>query len=737
VNPIFPADVVSFLGFGGALVLIARGVRPDLPRECRLLLGVGLGIYTFVGFSNVLQSASATEALDVYEDYAELLFIPFFAYFVYSYGAAQETVRREATEAALRASQAQYRTLVDNVDLGISLIDSSYRVVMANAVQIRLLGRTKGSLAGKECFRSFERRDGVCPHCPGRRAMETGTPQTEVIDHRKEDGSPLTVRVQAFPIPVPGGGAAGFIEVTEDVTERTRAERALQEAEDRLRQIVEVAFEGLAVSEQGRFVEVNEGFASAFGCRPAELVGSEILERVAPECREDVAEKIRAGHDRPYESCCLRRDGTPFPVEVCGRATTYQGRPARVTALRDLTERKNAEKARRRLERQLQETQKLESLGVLAGGIAHDFNNILMGLMGNADLALLRLPPESPVRENVQRVLALAERAAELTRQMLAYSGKGQYLLCAVDLSDLVRDCAQLLAASVSKKADLRLETADHGPRILADASQLRQVVMNLVTNASEALGEGQGTITVTTGEAQADRSYLARARLGEGLEPGSYAFLEVTDTGCGMDEETRSHLFDPFYSTKFTGRGLGLAAVLGITRAHHGAILVTSQPGRGTAVRVLFPPGKPATAGEERTRAASLPRGEAAAVLVVDDESEVREVGRIALETAGYRVLTAVDGQDAVDVFRAHQADIGAIILDATMPRLSGAEALQEIRVLRPDVPVLLSSGYREADARERFGGVGIQGFLQKPYRTSVLVEKVGAVLAPSRSRT
>jgi len=736
VSAILAADVLSFLGFGGALLLLARGTRADLPRECRILLGVGLGIYTFVGFSNLLQSSGLTEALDLYEDYAELLFIPFFAYFIYSYGAAQETAKRKATEAALRASQAQYRTLVDNIDLGISLIDSSYRVVMANAAQARLLGRTPSPYTGKNCFRSFAERDDACPHCPGKRAMETGAPYTQELDTLRDDGTALTVRIHAFPVPPAQGEPAGFIEVVEDVTERTRAERVLKETEDRLRRIVEVAFEGIAVSEKGRFVEVNEGFASTFGFRPGELVGTEILDRVAPEYRQDVQEKILAGYDRPYEAVCLRRDGTAFPVEVCGRSTTYQGRPARVTALRDLTERKHAEEERKRFERQMQESQKLESLGVLAGGLAHDFNNILMGLMGNADLALLRLPAESPVRDHLNRIMASAERAAELTRQMLAYAGKGQYLAGPIDLSSLVRDLAQLLAAAVSKKAKLRLETGEKLPVILGDTAQLGQILINLVTNASEALGEGRGSITVATGEVEADRGYLARAHLGEGLEPGRYAYLEVTDTGCGMNTETQGRLFDPFFSTKFAGRGLGLAAVLGITRAHRGAIQVKSEPDRGTSVRILFPPAEPTATREKEARyLVSTPTGQAAAVLVVDDEPAVREVARAALEAAGYQVLTAADGREGAEIFRTRAREIGAIVLDATMPRLSGAEALQEIRGVRPGVPVLLSSGYREEDARERFGQAGIQGFLQKPYRTAELLEKVGNLLTQPRS--
>ncbi|MBE0618878.1 MAG: PAS domain S-box protein, partial [Proteobacteria bacterium] len=601
------ADVLSAAGFLGALALVPRVPRRVLPKECRVLLGVCLGIYGFVGVSNLCQSVGLTEALDVYEDYAELLFIPFFAYFVYAYGTAAEIGRRRATEAALRQSEERYRALVDNVDMGISLIDASFRVVMANPAQRRLFRGAAERPDEQFCFRTFGKRQEVCPVCPGRRAMETQQPQTEVVEHRREDGTPLTVRIHAFPTPGADGSPGGFIEVVEDVTEQRRAEQALREAEDRLHQVVDAAFEGIAVSEAGRFVEVNDGFASAFGFTPAELLGTEVLDRVAPEARPDVAEKLRSGYDRPYESLCMRRDGSRFPVEVCGKGITYQGRPARVTALRDLTQRKRAEEERRRLEDQMQQAQKLESLGVLAGGIAHDFNNLLMGIMGNADLTLLRLEREAPERAYVERIVASAQRAAGLTRQMLEYAGQSRFQIAPLDLPSVLQDMRPLLAAAVSKKAELQLQVPAELPSVSGDASQLRQVVMNLVTNASEALGTKPGIVAVSAGVMDADATYLAGTHLSAALSPGPYAYVEVSDSGCGMTQETLDRLFDPFFSTKFLGRGLGLAAVLGIVRAHGGAIRVWSEPGRGTTVRILLPlssaagdPHAPGAPGEE-----------------------------------------------------------------------------------------------------------------------------------------
>lgn len=590
-------DVVSALGFLGALILLWRVPTHVLPRECKVLLGVGLAIYAFVGVSNVAETTGLTHRFDVYEDYAELLFIPFFVYFIYAYGTAQEMGRRQATEAALRESEARYRSLVDHIDLGILLIDDSRRVLMANEAAGRLLGPSPQELIGELCCKVLAGRDTVCSDCPGTTVLATGLPQTGIVCHPRPGGAALELRVQAFPLGGNGGRVSGFIEVLEDVTEQRRRERLAEEADDRLRQIVELAFEGICVTEDGRFVEVNEGFAATFGFRPAELVGTAVLDRVAPECREDVAQKIREGYERPYEAVCLRRDGTHIPVEVCGKSAIYRGRPARVTALRDLTGRKQIEDERRRVEQQLQQTQKLESLGVLAGGIAHDFNNLLMGILGNADLALMRLPTGSPERTQVERIVTAAERASELTRQMLSYAGQGPFLPGPLDLGGLLRGMAPLLQAAVGRKARIRIATDPDLPAIQGDESHLRQVVLNLVTNAAEALGDEGGEVSISAGAVEADEAYLSGTCLHEALPPGPYAWFEVADTGCGMDEETRNRLFDPFFSTKFLGRGLGLPACLGIVRAHRGAIRLESEPGRGTTVRVLLPLPPPAAA--------------------------------------------------------------------------------------------------------------------------------------------
>ncbi len=397
----------------------------------------------------------------------------------------------------------------------------------------------------------------------------------------------------------------------------------------------------------------------------------------------------------------------------------------------DITEVRQAAEERQKLEAQIQHGQKLESLGVMAGGIAHDFNNLLMTILGNADLALMDMAPEAPERESVGEIGQAARRAAELTNQMLAYSGHGTSKFRPLDLSKLVEEMAHLLEVSHSKKAILNYDFSKGLPAIKADASQLRQVVMNLITNASEAIDERGGSIRVSTGVVEASREFLAGTYVDDDLSPGPYVCLEVEDSGCGMDEETIGKVFDPFFTTKFMGRGLGLAAVLGIVRGHHGALKIDSVPGKGTTFRVLFPAHSeiPAPSVHEEMGDGKDPR-KTGVVLLVDDEETILTLVARMLQRAGFTVLTAADGLEAVALFKKHSGEIICVLLDLTMPRMGGDEALDELRRIRHDIPVILSSGYSEEDLVERFDGRGLSGVIQKPYQYKSLVDKLEQAL-------
>jgi signal transduction histidine kinase len=396
----------------------------------------------------------------------------------------------------------------------------------------------------------------------------------------------------------------------------------------------------------------------------------------------------------------------------------------------EATERKRAEQERRQLEAQVLHAQKLESLGVLAGGIAHDFNNLLTSVLGHAGLALEVLPAESVACGYVQSIEIAALRAAELTQQMLAYSGKGRFVIQSLCLSGVVEEMAGLLRSVISKRAELRFDFAAELPPIEADPAQIRQVVMNLLTNAAESFGEGSGVITIRTRPRQLDGSFLGLMPADVPLSDERGVCLEVADTGCGMDAATQARIFDPFFTTKFTGRGLGLAAVQGIVRSHGGSIQVESQPGQGTTFRIWFPCQAGQVPAALAGSAARLGGHGAGAVLVVDDEASVRGVAGHCLQRAGFQPLPVEDGAAAVEMFRQRSDQIVAVLLDLTMPHMSGDEVYQELRRLRAHLPIVLMSGYTEQEAASRLDFDGPTEFLQKPFRPADLVEAIRRVM-------
>ncbi len=391
---------------------------------------------------------------------------------------------------------------------------------------------------------------------------------------------------------------------------------------------------------------------------------------------------------------------------------------------RDVSERK-------RFNERLLQMQKLESLGVLAGGIAHDFNNLLTGIMGNASMVLGDLPRDSPLHADLQRVVDAAERAAILTRQLLAYAGKGKFVIEPLNLSEVVRKISDLIQTSVPRTVDLRLRPRVDLPSTEGDAAQIQQLVMNLVINGAEAIGKDKtGTVVVTTSVKEVDRTYLQQTFGPSEISPGRYVMLEVSDTGCGMDEATVSRIFDPFFTTKFAGRGLGLAAVMGIVRGHKGALRVYSVPGKGSTFKVLFPVSK-----MEAERRGPVKIGKdlegSGAILVIDDEEPIRQLVKSALARYGYTVLTAENGQQGVDMLRAHVRTVALVLLDMTMPLMSGEETLRQLKAVRPDLPVILFSGYHEVEYEQRFAGKGLAGFIQKPFTAAHLAERIKITLS------
>jgi PAS domain S-box-containing protein len=515
------------------------------------------------------------------------------------------------------------------------------------------------------------------------------------------------------------------------ILKRKQAEEALREKTEELDRYFANSADLLCIADtDGYFRRLNPEWQRVLGYGLEELEGRRFLEFVHPDDVEAtvaiISELAESKTVVDFVNRYRCKDGSYRQVEW---RSYPQGKTIYAVA-RDVTARLRAEEERRKLETQLQQTQKLESLGVLAGGIAHDFNNLLVAILGHADLAQRELPATAPARESLGEIEVAALRAAELCRQLLAYSGKGRFVVQALDVNELIQEMTQMLSVSISKKVALRLQLGRSLPAIEADASQIRQVLMNLVINASEAIGDGAGSISIVTGTMDCDRAYLSSAFMDEKLDEGRYVYLEISDTGSGMSQETLGRIFDPFYTTKFTGRGLGLAAVLGIVRGHRGAIKVYSEVGSGTAFKLLLPaaeqPATPLTA----ERPGPAPWRGSGVILLVDDEPVVRNFTSRVLERLNFRVIVASDGEEAVKLFRVRHEEIVCVLLDLTMPRMDGEETFRELRRIKPDVRVLLSSGYNEQEVVQRFVGRGLAGFIQKPFQVATLEQKLREIL-------
>ncbi len=527
-------------------------------------------------------------------------------------------------------------------------------------------------------------------------------------------------------------------EILVNALQRRRAETALRESEEQLR--ITFAHAGVGIAHldlEGRFLRVNPYLSELLGYPEAELLARTIEEVAHEEDREfHRAGMARALSDDTvtYSLECVMpcKVGEPVPVlTTMSLVRTATGEPRHfVCAMKDLTELKRAEEERRDMERQVQHTQKLESLGILASGIAHDFNNLLMGVLGNAGVALMDLSPDSPVRESVEAMETAALRAADLTKQLLAYSGKGSFVIEPLHINTLAREMSHLLDTVISKTATVHYDLTPELPLVDGDATQIRQVLMNLLTNASDALEDRVGSITLRTSVLHLSRADLLDTYLANDLPEGAYVALDVMDTGCGMDAATRAKIFDPFYTTKFTGRGLGLASVLGIVRAHSGAVVVQSAPGEGTTFSVLLPVSRRRAARRREEHTPEVRWTGSGTILVVDDEEMVRRVAQRILERSGFTVVTAADGCEALDLFERSNGDLCAVLLDMNMPNMGGVETFRELRRLHPDVRVILTTGYDERDASKGFGDGPPAGFLQKPYRPAALVEKMREVL-------
>lgn len=645
-----------------------------------------------------------------------------------------QAITRARLYTEVRRNEERYRSVVDNAQEVICQLDAAGRYLFLNAAWSRMTGYTVTESLGRSrlmyihpedrsssaaLWQKLLNREQICVQYECRYQTKEGLARWNMVSLQtvwKADGELRYV--------------AGMLY---DFTDRKLAEQALHESEERFRTLVEHAPEAILLYDvdQGHFVAVNENAAKLFGYPRAALLTMSPLDISAARQPDgdNVAEmitghinQVAAGEMPAFEWFFRRGDGQEIWCEVRLVQLPAAGRNLLRASVIDISLRKQEEEAR-------QQRQRLESLGLLAGGIAHDFNNLLTGILGQSSLALARLDPTHAAAAHINKVVKSAERAADLTRQLLAYAGKGEFVREYINLNTFVRENEDLLHAFLPPGALLELQLAEDLPTIEADRGQIQQILMNLVINAGESVANGKGRITIRTSkDTVAWSPHRPPQELHSRLAPGEYVCLSIEDNGAGMDQETLRRAFDPFFSTKAQGRGLGLSAILGILRTHNGHIHVASKPGEGSTFWVFFP------AQVQKAQVSETGGGylmvKTDLVLVIDDEEPVREAVTDVLALADVETISAANGPLGIDLYRQRQTEISLVLLDLKMPVMSGEETLRGLKAINPDVKVVLSSGYNETEVTRQFAGLGVTGFLQKPYDIQGLLETVRKAL-------
>lgn len=630
-------------------------------------------------------------------------------------GVQTNVTSRVAAEAALRASEDRFAKAFNASPIAISISTlETARFLAVNDQFVQLSGYERDEIVGKTAvelglWANPADRSRILQLFQAHHGL-----RYEASLFRRKSGEIREVMVSIERIQI--DGETGLLTLFEDVTERKHAETALHTIEAQLQTVIANLPVVLFMTDSHGIVTLSEGKGlAALGLRPGQVVGQSGFDLYAhlPDALATFRRALQ-GDEARWSGWVGDRMVDLLLTPIQAADGQIQGA---LGLTLDVTERQRAEEERQAIERKLLEAQQLESLGVLAGGIAHDFNNLLMVMLGHTSLALMDLAPESPAYTSVAEIERAAQRAADLTRNLLAYAGKGRSVVQPLNLNLLMNDMVQLLKTAIPKHVLVHTQLAPDLPAIEADSTQLQQVIMNLVLNAAEAIEAASGSITITTGTRWIDRVTFGTAYQAPELPEGHYVELTITDTGCGMDEATRLKIFDPFFTTKFTGRGLGLAAVMGIVRGHRGVLHVSSMPGSGSTFTLLLPQSAEAAADPGASTSTATEWIGHGTILVIDDDPEVRRVTTQMLERLGFTVLMAADGIAGIDVFRAH-TDVAGVLLDLTMPRMGGVVAFHELRRIHPSVPIVLMSGYNEQEAIDQLAGQGLAGFLTKPFR-------------------
>jgi two-component system cell cycle sensor histidine kinase/response regulator CckA len=631
----------------------------------------------------------------------------------------------------VNVSVEMYRRLVEAVPEGIWVVDPEGRTIFSNRRMAEILGTRFESMGEQSCFACIFPDDVAAAQ---RNFFRTLAGDRRPFDFRlrRVDGSPVWVSVSCMPMCDDKGAQVGLLGLFADISERKQSEAALRESEERFRHMADSAPVLIWLADtSGRLTFCNKQVMIFTGRTEEQLASEGFLDLIHPGDAEMAGSSALAGvqGQRAFqiEFRLRRADGEYRSMFTAGTPRfAGSGYLGHITITVDITELKQKHD-------HVLAMQKLESLGVLAGGVAHDFNNLLGGILASTELLMADHTEGAPFDEDVlQRIRTAAIRGGEIVRQLMVFSGEEGQALEPVDLSRLISEMLQLLNVSISKRAVLKVNLSEKLPTVRANAAELRQVVLNLVTNASDALGEDEGVISVSVSRVQSGPDYRA-----PNLSHGDYVRLEVSDTGCGMTEEVQSRIFDPFFTSKFAGRGLGLAAVRGVIRSHGGTVNVVSAPGQGSRFEILLPcSGDPA--GDWRDATVPAAGGEAAdfsgTILVVEDEDTLRLAVSKLLRKNGFTVLEAADGETGVDLLRASTRKIDVALLDLTLPGMSSREVLSDLRRVHPHAQVIVTTAYNQDWAQSTIGGPHPWLYLRKPYQLSQLTSLLESICLDKR---
>lgn len=646
-----------------------------------------------------------------------------------------EVAERKQTAVALKESEARFRAIIDASPLGIFLTDAEGGFIYTNRVYQNISAQSFGDALGEGW------RTGLHPEDRDRflsqwsAALAHGRSYESISRLLRKDGATVWVEVRAVPVRM-GQALTGYMGTLDDVTESRRAEEALRASEERYRELFENANDIVFTADlEGHFTTMNKAGERLTGYSREEALRMRLSfeQLVAPEHRDLAREMLFYGPETEtpdnYQLEILAKKGRRLGLEVSTRWMFQHGVRIGLQGIaRDVTERKH-------LEDQLRQSQKMEAIGRLAGGVAHDFNNLLTAIMGYSDLLNIHISSGDPLRKYVDEIQKAGERAASLTGQLLAFSRKQPFSPRVISLSSVVSNMDRMLRRLIGEDVEIQTHADPSLGNIRADPGQMEQVMMNLVVNARDAMPDG-GKLIIDMSNVQVDEH---TSRTPFDVKPGKYVLLTVSDTGCGMDAETRSHIFEPFYTTKGPGKGtgLGLAIVYGIIQQSNGHISVQSEPGQGAKFLIYLPRVEEGLEVGSSDELLSAPPQGTETILLVEDQDEVRALAREVLQMAGYTVIEAGDGTEALTLNAAVEGDIQLLLTDVVMPRMSGWELSERITALRPGIKVLFMSGYSEQTPAEIGEMPEDAPFLQKPFPPAMLVRKVREILdgAPEKS--